>query len=125
MLVRSAYTLVYTLATSVAFRLILSDVLLIARETVADVAARVEVVAATVEKVAENIEDTVRPGGGTVEDIKGKAAEASEKVTEELTGDGIIGQQLGELREKIQHQSPDELKAAVIHRLQEVRQSCA
>ncbi|KAI0699901.1 hypothetical protein C8T65DRAFT_831795 [Cerioporus squamosus] len=118
-LLRSAYTLVYVLATSAAFRLILSDVLLVARETVADVAARVEVVAATVQKAAEDVEETVRPGKGTIEDIKGKAAEAGEKMTEELTGDGTVSQQIDELRERIQHQSPDELKAAVIRRLQE------
>ncbi|RPD68333.1 hypothetical protein L226DRAFT_617588 [Lentinus tigrinus ALCF2SS1-7] len=117
-LVRSVYTLLYVLTTSAAFRPILSDVLLVARETVADVAAGVEVVAASVEKAAGDVGKTVRPGGGTIEDVKGKAAEASEKVSQEVSGEGILGQQLGELREKTQ-QSPDELKAAVVHRLQE------
>ncbi|RPD69589.1 hypothetical protein L226DRAFT_563232 [Lentinus tigrinus ALCF2SS1-7] len=117
-LVRSVYTLLYVLTTSAAFRLILSDILLVARETVADVAACVEVVAASVEKAAGDVGKTVRPGGGTIEDVKGKAAEASEKVSQEVSGEGILGQQLDELRQKTQ-QSPDELKAAVIHRLQE------
>ncbi|TFK77797.1 hypothetical protein K466DRAFT_668620, partial [Polyporus arcularius HHB13444] len=118
-LLRSAYTVVYILATSAAFRLILSDFLLVARETVADVAARVEAVAATVEKAAGGVEETVRPGRGTVADVRSTAAEAGEKVSEELMGEGIVGQQLDEVRGRVQHQSPEELKAAVIRRLQE------
>ncbi|KAI0746172.1 hypothetical protein C8Q76DRAFT_706217 [Earliella scabrosa] len=118
-LLRSVYTLVYTLATSAAFRLILTNVLLIARETVADVAGRIEQVAAVVEKAAEDVEQTVRPGGGTLDDVKGKAAEVSEKATEDLAGHGPVSENVSDILEKVRQESPDELRAAIIRRLQE------
>ena len=119
-LLRAVYTLVYTLATSAAFRLILTDVLLIARETVADVAGRIEQVAAVVEKAAEDVEQTVRPGGGTLDDVKGKAAEVSENATEDLAGNGLVSENVSDILEKVRQESPDELRAAIIRRLQEV-----
>ncbi|KAI0369621.1 hypothetical protein BV20DRAFT_1077187 [Pilatotrama ljubarskyi] len=118
-LLRSVYSLLYVLATSAAFRLVLSDVLLIARETAADVAAGVEQVAATVEKAAENVEETVRPGGGTVDDVREKASEVGERVVVELEGSGPVAGRVRETKAELQHESPDEIREATIRRLQE------
>lgn len=119
-LVRSIYSLVYVLATSAAFRLILSDVFLIVRETTADVAARVGLAAAVVEKVAEDVEGTVRPGGGTVADVKAELGGFGDGIANELSGDGIVADGMREIAAKVQQESPDAAKDAVIRRLQEV-----
>ncbi|KAL1941942.1 hypothetical protein VTO73DRAFT_6472 [Trametes versicolor] len=118
-LVRAIYGLVYVLATSAAFRLVLSDVFLIARETTADVAARVEQAAAVVEKVAEDVEGTVRPGGGTFADVKAEAGGLGDGLANELSGDGIVADGMREIAVKVQQDSPDAAKDAVIRRLQE------
>ncbi|KAI0744344.1 hypothetical protein C8Q80DRAFT_1107728 [Daedaleopsis nitida] len=118
-LLRSAYTLIYILVTSAAFRLILADMLVIARETVADVALRVEHVAVFVGKAAADVETTVRPGGGTIEDVTLQSDRLGEKAADELAGDGVVGRQLAEMREKVQQQGPEEMKAVVLRRLQE------
>ncbi|EJF65616.1 hypothetical protein DICSQDRAFT_133225 [Dichomitus squalens LYAD-421 SS1] len=120
-LLHSIYTLAYVLLTSAAFRVILSDVLLIARQAVADVAARVGNAAATVENIADDIEETVRPGGGTVEEIRWKASEAVDNITDgALEGnphDYATGSTPG-ITEQIQ-QAPDKMKEAVIRQLQD------
>ncbi|KAI0630054.1 hypothetical protein C8Q77DRAFT_237448 [Trametes polyzona] len=118
-LIRSVYSLVFVLVTSAAFRLILSDVLLIARETAADVAARVEEVAGVVERAAEQIEETVRPGGGTIEDVQATAGEVGQSMTAELSGEGPISGHLAGAAGKVKEESPDEVKEAVLRRLQE------
>ncbi|EIW63656.1 uncharacterized protein TRAVEDRAFT_69572 [Trametes versicolor FP-101664 SS1] len=118
-LVRAIYGLVYVLATSAAFRLVLSDVFLIARETTADVAARVELAAAAVEKVAEDVEGTARPGGGTFADVKAEAGGLGDGLANELSGDGIVADGMRQIAVKVQQESPDAAKDAVIRRLQE------
>lgn len=119
-LVRAIYGLVYVLATSAAFRLVLADVALIARETTADVAARVKQAAAVVEKVAEEVEGTVRPGGGTLADVKAEVGGLGDGLVNELSGDGIVAAGMREIPAKVQQESPDAAKDAVIRRLQEV-----
>ncbi|KAI0762170.1 hypothetical protein BD413DRAFT_606873 [Trametes elegans] len=118
-LLRSIYSLAYVLATSAAFRLILSDVLLVARETTADVAANVEKIAEVVVERAAETERTVRPGGGTVEDVKNTAGATSERLVDELEHDGTISGGVDSIKEEVQHETPDKVKEAVMRRLQE------
>jgi hypothetical protein len=61
-LVASLHTLTSLVLTSSTFRLILSDVLITAREFVADALENVAQTAAAVEVVAEKVEAEVRPG---------------------------------------------------------------
>ncbi len=121
---RAVYGLVYVLATSAAFRLVLSDVFLIARETAADVAVRVEQAAVVVGRVAEEVEGTVRPGGGTAADVKAAVGGLGDGIADELSEDGIVSDGMRAIAAKVQHDSPDAAKDAVIRRLQEVRIVC-
>ncbi|KAH9859151.1 hypothetical protein C2E23DRAFT_801645 [Lenzites betulinus] len=122
-LVRSLYSLFYVLATSAAFRLVLSDILLIARQTTADVAAQIGNVAEAVEKAAGAVEETVRPGGGTLEDVKAVAGDVGGSVAKEVSGGGPISAGVAHAAEAIQQESPEAVKEAVLRRLQEVKAS--
>ncbi|KAI0646008.1 hypothetical protein C8Q79DRAFT_1001457 [Trametes meyenii] len=118
-LLRSIYALLWVLVSSAAFRLILSEVLLVTRETAADVASRVGQLAKDVATGAAEIEETVRPGGGTVQDVKSKAGEIGAKITDELAEDELVVEQVGDAVEHLKQQGSDEVKEAVIYRLQE------
>ncbi|KAI0820075.1 hypothetical protein BC628DRAFT_1341855 [Trametes gibbosa] len=118
-LVRSLYHLVFVLATSAAFRLVLSDMLLIARETTADVAAHIGHVAGAVEKAAEEVEETVRPGGGTMEDVQGVGGDVAESVVNELSGSGPVSEGVVRAADAIQQEGAEAVKEAVLRRVQE------
>ncbi|KAI0355792.1 hypothetical protein OH77DRAFT_1589761 [Trametes cingulata] len=120
-LLRSAFQLLAVLATSTAFRLVLSDVLLIARETAADVAGRVERVAAAVERAAGDVEERVRPGGGTGEEVREVVGEVGERLVEELGERGVVGR-VREVREEVMEEGPERVREATIRRLQEAMQ---
>lgn len=89
-LVRAICGLVYVLATSAAFRLVLAEVFLIARKTAADVAVRVEQTAVVVEKVAVDVEGCVRPGDGTLADVKAEVGGLGDGLGNELSGSGLV-----------------------------------
>ena len=124
-LLSSICTLVYVLLSSAAFRIILSDVLLIARQTVADVAARVGDTAFAVEKAADNIQDAVRPGGTTSEIVQRKVAEAVDDITdavlEEQSPDNVTGKGPG-IADQMQ-QAQANMKETILRQLQDVRGS--
>ena len=124
-LLYSIYTLVYVLLSSAAFRIILSDVLLIARQAVADVAARVGDTAFAVEKAADNIQDAVRPGGTTSEIVQRKVAEAVDDITDavlqEQSPDNMTGKRPG-IPDQMQ-QAQAIMKETILRQLQDVRGS--
>ena len=120
----SIYTFLYVLLSSAAFRIILSDVLLIARQTVADVAARVGDTAFAVEKAADNIQDAVRPGGSTSEDVQRKVAEAVDDITDAVldgqSPDDVTGKRSG-IADQMQ-QAQASMKESILRQLQDVRE---
>ena len=132
----SVKPLVSLLLTSNAFRLIISDILVTARDILADVAVDVAKVAAIVEVRAEQLEEAVRPtdnemasekdheggiGVPALEDfakagqtIQDRAAEATNLALEESEAKRRA------IWERLEDDSPDRIKETVLKRIVEV-----
>ena len=102
----------------------MADVLLIARKTVADVAARVGDTAFAVEKAADNIQEAVRPGGSTSEIVQRKVAEAVDDITDAVldgqSPDDVTGKRSG-IADQMQ-QAQASMKESILRQLQDVRE---
>ena len=123
----SLHTLVSLLLTSSGFRLIISDILITARQMLADTASDVAAVAAYVETKAEDVEQTVRPDphegqtGVTMDD----AMEQVEKVDETVRSDFEKARKEAELKkhvieERLAEESPDRIKQTIVERVEAV-----
>jgi Family of unknown function (DUF5923) len=128
--------LISLLITSNAFRLIISDILVTARDILADVAVDVAKVAAIVEVGAEQVEEAVRPtdtelatgkdreggvGVPSLEDlanvgqsVQERAAEATNMAVEESEAKRKA------IWDRLENESPDRIKDTVLERVSEV-----
>ncbi|KDQ63980.1 hypothetical protein JAAARDRAFT_74864 [Jaapia argillacea MUCL 33604] len=112
-LLHSIKSLARLLITSSTFRLILSDVFLMAREMLADVATEVSRAAIRVEAAAENVRAAVKPQGWDRDQIEDSANELGENVNRlaEVAKERVnVASALG----------PERVKEVAIARLQEV-----
>jgi len=125
----SLQTLFSLVLTSSAFRLLISDILVTAREILADTASDVAAVAAYVETRAEGVESTVRPdphegnAGVTVED----AANQAKKVEGAVKDDLEKALKEAEMRkhvieERLADESPDRIKQTIVERIEAIVQ---
>ncbi|CAG7851697.1 SubName: Full=Uncharacterized protein {ECO:0000313/EMBL:CCA68732.1} [Serendipita indica DSM 11827] len=132
----SIQSLLSLLMTSHAFRLIISDVLVTARDILADVASDVAKVAALVEDRAEQLEESIRPtevelasekerqggvGIPSLETLANRAEPIPERVAE-VTKSAI---QETEARrravwDRMEEEDPDRIKEAVLRRVREI-----
>jgi hypothetical protein len=79
-LVKSSKTLLRLIATSAAFRMILTDLLQVIRETLDGFASDIDRVALQAQIGAENVRDAAKLDDATLETLKGKVKEAAEDV---------------------------------------------
>lgn len=135
----SAKTLVALLFTSSAFRLLLTDIFVTAREILADLAAQIGDVALAVESGARVAEGMVRPSeeerhredatleepaearGPELEDIRTEQAqvkvEAEKKILETVDQSTQKGK---EAWQKLQQQTPDRIRETILERVKSV-----
>jgi hypothetical protein len=131
----SMKSLISLLITSPAFRLLLSDVFVTARDIVADVAADIAKVAAIVEVRAEQAEEVIRPADAELAGEKDRAGGVGVPALEELARAGksveentaeITNLALNESEEKrraiwsrLEDESPDRIRDTALHRITE------
>lgn len=133
----SIRSLISLLITSRAFRLVISDILVTARDTIADVAADVAKVAAIIEVRAEQVEESIRPPESELSAAKDYAGGVGIPPLEDLANTGksvqentaeITNLALNESEEKrkniwnrLEDESPDRIRDTALRRIAEVR----
>lgn len=129
-LANSLRTLVSLLFTSSAFRLLISDILVTARQILADTASDVATAAAYVETRAEDVEHTIRPDSheGEREISVEEAARQATRVDQVVQEDLEKALKEAEMRrhviqERLSEESPDRVKRAIVERVEAVSNS--
>ncbi|KAG9126944.1 hypothetical protein FRC07_001277 [Ceratobasidium sp. 392] len=125
----SLRTLFSLLLTSSAFRHIISDILITAREIMADTASDVAAVAAYVETKAEDVEHTVRPdphegeAGITAEDAMDQAGKVNDTVKADLEK-ALKEAELKKhvIQERLADESPDRIRQTIVERIEAIVQ---
>lgn len=135
-LVASIRPLISLLITSNAFRLIISDILVTARDILADVALDVAKVAAIVEVRAEQVEEAVRPSDTEMASEKDREngvgvptlenlANVGESIQENAARTAKLAFEESEAKrkkvwERLEDESPDRVKEMVLKRITEI-----
>lgn len=135
-LIASLRPLVSLLITSNAFRLIISDILVTARDILADVAIDVAKVAAIVEVRAEQVEEAVRPTNTEISTEKNQEGGVGVPALEDLANAGQSVQESAaratklaleeseakrkSVWQRLEDESPDRIKEVALKRITEV-----
>jgi hypothetical protein len=135
-IVASVRLLISLLITSNTFRHIISDVLVTARDILADVAVDVAKVAAILEVRAEQVEEAVRPTDGELAAGKFREGGIGVPALEELANSGKSVQELAAeatnmaleeseakrkaIWDRLENESPDRMKETALERISEV-----
>ncbi|KAH9915053.1 uncharacterized protein BXZ73DRAFT_106361 [Epithele typhae] len=115
-LLHAGFTLVYTLATSLFFRLLLLDLVLVARDIVVEVAVRVEQAAIAVESAAQKVEETARTADGSAS-LNMLRQDGLLQIEASLEDPTAMGDR--DASGKVEMDPGAEIRRAVVRRLQE------
>lgn len=116
-------TIVSLVATSSAFRLILSDALIVSRELIADTAAKVATAAASVENRATEVDEAVRPppDASGLEGVDTLDVDAVQNKGKEVVKEAEDGIASGvETSANLVPESSERIKAAIVDRIKSV-----